>query len=147
MKKKPQIENFSEKKCKNFGYTFTLIFFTLTVYDYYFYSFIFIFYFFVGLSFLFFSIFKPRNLRFFGFYWERFGFFLGKFFSPIILTMVYVLTILPINMILRILNIDLIGVKFSKKKKVIGKEELKRILTLESSFNDWVFKRVYYFSN
>ena len=62
--------------------------------------------------------------------------------------MVYVLTILPINMILRILNIDLIGVKFSKKKKkLLGKEELKRILTLESSFNDWVFKRVYYFSN
>lgn len=134
MKKKPQIENFSEKKCKNFGYTFTLIFFTLTVYDYYFYSFIFIFYFFVGLSFLFFSIFKPRNLRFFGFYWERFGYFLGKFFSPIILTMVYVLTILPINMILRILNIDLIGVKFSKKKKSYWERRTKKNINFREQF-------------
>ncbi len=103
-------KDFSIKKCKNFGYTFSIIFLIIGIY-----SFINSNYFlFIYLSLFFFliTIIKPSFYKFFGFYWEKFGFFLGKFFSPVILIIVYLITIMPINIIFRLLRVDIL-----KKKK------------------------------
>ena len=110
-----RIKEYPIKKCKNFGYTFCVVF-----------SMIFLFFFFknnnfiyplffISLFFLFFTIFFPAFFKLFAYLWEKFGIFLGKLFSPIILTIVYIVTILPINLILRILCIDLIKRKISKQ--------------------------------
>jgi uncharacterized membrane protein len=103
--------NYPLKKCKNFGHTFAIIFLLLSVY------FIivnrnFIIFFSLSLTLTLISIFFPKVLQLPGFYWEKFGYFLGTIFSPIILFFIYVITIIPINLIIRVLKIDLL-----KKKK------------------------------
>ena len=110
------IEKDSIKKCKNFGYTFSFIFFLIFLYNFFFISKNLANYF-LALS-VFFSILtylRPNLLKFFSDSWEKFGLFLGKIFSPVILTLIYLLTIIPINFIVRILRIDLINKEVSKK--------------------------------
>lgn len=110
------IKEDSIKKCKNFGFTFSLIFFLIFLYNFFFMSKN-LAYYFLTLS-VFFSILtyvRPNLLRFLSDAWEKFGLFLGKFFSPVILTLIYLLTIIPINFIVRIFRIDLINKEVSNK--------------------------------
>ena len=53
--------------------------------------------------------------------WEKFGILIGKFISPMVLILIYLITIIPINIILRIFRIDLL-----KKKATLSKEEYKK---------------------
>ena len=104
------------KKAKNFGYTFSFFFLVISIYTslnkLYFLPYLAVFVLFT-LTTLFFPIilYKPAEL------WQRFGFFLGKIFSPIILSIIYLLTIIPINILIRILNVDILQKKVIKKKK------------------------------
>ena len=107
------LRNYSSKKCKSFGYTFSVIFLILTIYDYINHYNFFWLYFSVTLFLLFFSIFKPRALAFPSHFWDRFGIFLGTLFSPIILSLIYIITIIPISIILNIFKIELLGKKFN----------------------------------
>ena len=63
------------------------------------------------------TIFLPIKLKILGYFWEKFGIFLGIIFSPIILSFVYIITIIPVNLIIRILNLDLIQKNFEFKKQ------------------------------
>ena len=111
-----RIEEDSIKKCKNFGFTFSFIFFLIFLYDFFFMSKN-LAYYFLALS-VFFSILtylRPNLLKFLSDAWEKFGLFLGKLFSPVILTLIYLLTIIPINFIVRIFRIDLINKEVSNK--------------------------------
>ena len=110
------IEEDSIKKCKNFGYTFSFIFFLIFLYHFFFMSKN-LAYYFLALS-VFFSILtylRPNLLRFLSDAWEKFGLFLGKLFSPVILTLIYLITIVPVNLVVRILRIDLINKEVSNK--------------------------------
>ena len=108
-------EENSTKKCKNFGYTFSVIFFLIFLYNFYlskgFSNY------FLALSVFIFTLtyVRPDLLKFCSDIWEKFGLFLGKIFSPVILTLIYLLTIIPINLIIRILRIDLIKKDVSNK--------------------------------
>ena len=100
-------------KSKNFGYTFSIIFFL-----------VFLYFFFNGVlsfSFLLISLFltlitilKPNFLSPFSFFWDKFGLLIGIFVTPVILCLVYFTTIIPTNIVLRLFFIDLL-----KKKKNI----------------------------
>ena len=103
-------KEYSIKQCKNFGYTFSIIF--LIVGTYLFISFNSVFFLLISIFFFLMTLLKASFFRFFGFYWEKFGIFLGKFSSPIILLFVYLITVIPINLIIRILRVDIL-----KKKK------------------------------
>ena len=123
-----------EKKLKNFGYTFFVIFTFLNFYLYYNNGLINYFLITIAFIFLFLTLFKPNLLRLPSLYWEKFGFFLGRFFSPIILTIVYILTILPINIILRIFSVDLISLKASDLKKSYWINRAKRKINFRNQF-------------
>ena len=123
-----------EKKFKNFGYTFFVIFTFLNFYLYYNNGLINYFLITIAFIFLFLTLFKPNLLRLPSLYWEKFGFFLGRFFSPIILTIVYILTILPINIILRIFSVDLISLKASDLKKSYWINRAKRKINFRNQF-------------
>ena len=69
-----------EKKFKNFGYTFFVIFTFLNFYLYYNNGLINYFLITIAFIFLFLTLFKPNLLRLPSLYWEKFGFFLGRFF-------------------------------------------------------------------
>ena len=112
-----KIYEFPMKKCKNFGYTFTILFLCIGIYDFFYHSFVFEVYILLSIIFLFFTIFSPIKLKILGYFWEKFGIFLGIIFSPIILSFVYIITIIPVNLIIRILNLDLIQKNFEFKKQ------------------------------
>ena len=101
----------NRKKLKNFGYTFSIIFILLGIYDFFKIDNYYPFYFFISIifyvcAFKFFKIlYYPNEI------WQKFGIFLGILFSPIILLAVYVITVIPINLVLRIFSIDIINKK------------------------------------
>ena len=103
--------SYPTKKSKNFGYTFSLISFLVFLYFFFNgvlnYSFLLI-----SFSLTLVTILKPNFLSPFSFLWDKFGLLIGMFVTPIILCLVYLITIMPINIFLRIFSIDLL-----KKKK------------------------------
>lgn len=108
------IEEYPTKKCKGFGYTFSLVFLVITLYSFLKFD-SFKFFFSISLCFFLVTIFYPTCFKLPAFLWEKFGLLLGKFFSPIVLTLIYAATILPINLVLRIFSIDLLSKKINKK--------------------------------
>ena len=50
-------------------------------------------------------------------YWIRFGFFLGKIISPIIISLIYFVVVFPTNIILRVFRKDILDTKLDTKKK------------------------------
>ena len=112
-----KIQEFPIKKCKNFGYTFSVLFVLITLYFFSQNKILFFYSFSISIFFFLLTYYFPTYLKLFAFYWERFGILLGKIFSPILLVLVYIITILPINLILRILTIDLLNRRISSKTK------------------------------
>ena len=108
------IEEYPTKKCKGFGYTFSLVFLVITLYFFFKFE-SFKFFFSISLCFFLLTFYYPTCLKVPAFLWEKFGILLGKFFSPIVLTLIYAATILPINLTLRIFSIDLLSKKINKK--------------------------------
>ena len=49
--------------------------------------------------------------------WFKFGIFLGKMISPIIMGVIFFLVVTPIGLIMKILGKDLLNIKYNKKKK------------------------------
>ena len=48
--------------------------------------------------------------------WFKFGIFLGKMISPIIMGVIFFLVVTPIGLIMKILGKDLLNIKYNKKK-------------------------------
>ncbi len=61
--------------------------------------------------------------------WFRFGLFLGKIISPLVMGIIFFIVVTPIGLFMRILNKDLLNLKFNKKKSYwIEKNEPKSIM-------------------
>ena len=129
-----KIYEFPLKKCKNFGYTFSVLFLLITCY--FFFKNNSLFPLFISISTIFFllTFFLPSYLRLLAFYWEKFGILLGKVFSPIILVLVYIITILPINLILRIFSIDLLKRRINNKVKSYWIKRLDNKINFRNQF-------------
>ena len=101
------IKEYPIKKCKGFGYTFSLVFLVVALYFFFkVQKFQFFFNFFV---FFLLTIYYPACFKLPAFVWEKFGVLLGKFISPIVLTLIYAVTILPVNLLLKNLFYRFIG--------------------------------------
>ena len=58
--------------------------------------------------------------------WFRFGIFLGKIISPVIMGIIFFLVVTPIGFIMRLLGKDVLNLKYSKNKSYwIEKDSLK----------------------
>ena len=58
--------------------------------------------------------------------WFKFGLLLGKLVSPLIMAIIFFLVVTPIGILMRILNKDLLNLKFNKNKSYwIEKNEQK----------------------
>ena len=58
--------------------------------------------------------------------WFKFGIFLGKVISPVIMGIIFFLVVTPIGLIMKILGKDLLNLKFNKNKSYwIEKNDLK----------------------
>ena len=57
------------------------------------------------------NILKPLN-----FLWMKFGIFLGKIVSPLLMAIIFFLVVTPIGLIMRLLGKDVINLKYNKSK-------------------------------
>ena len=58
---------------------------------------------------------KSKILTPFNKIWFKFGIFLGKIVSPLILGLIFVFVVTPTGLIMKVLKKDLLSLKFSKK--------------------------------
>ena len=70
----------------------------------------------ISFIFLFLGILNSRALTSLNVIWFKFGIFLSKFFSPLIMGIIFFLIVTPIGLIMRFFKKDLLNLKFNKDK-------------------------------
>ncbi len=70
----------------------------------------------VSLIFLILGLIKSRILTPLNKLWFRFGLFLGRIISPLIMGIIFFLVVTPIGFIMRILGKDLLNLKYNNKR-------------------------------
>ena len=117
-KSNTKIERSSEK---NFGITFSIIFFIIFLYLYFsdfsktnIYAYVFLI---ISLSFLIFSFFYKNIFFYPNLYWYKFGMLLSLIISPIIMFAVFCIAFVLFGFIIKKIKGDLLNTKFDKNKK------------------------------
>tara|TARA_B100001175_G_scaffold315281_1_gene326494 strand:- start:671 stop:1036 length:366 start_codon:yes stop_codon:yes gene_type:complete len=89
---------------KSFGITFSVIFFGVTAYFYFksgnFNNFLFI----TGFLLILISFVSPKLLKFPNFLWFKFGIFLSKIMTPLILTIIFYVVVAPMGIVYKLFN-------------------------------------------
>ena len=68
---------------------------------------------FISIVFLFLGLVNSKILNPFNKLWFKFGIFLGKIISPLIMGIIFFLVVTPIGLLMRLLNKDLLNLKFN----------------------------------
>ena len=115
-------ENISHYKIKagterNFGLVFAAVFLIISLYPLWFGKNIHLWACIIAFIFFFFTIFLPKALILPNKLWFKLGLFLGAIVSPIILGMIFFLTVTPTGMIMRLLGKDILNQKIKKTVK------------------------------
>jgi len=101
---------------RNFGIVFFIVFILISLYpllnseDIRFWALI------ISLIFLFLGILNSQILTPLNKLWFKFGIFLGKIISPLIMAIIFFLVVTPTGLLMRIMNKDLLNLKFNKHK-------------------------------
>ena len=69
----------------------------------------------ISVIFLFLGLLNSKILNPLNKVWFKFGIFLGKIISPLVMGIIFFLVVTPIGILMRILNKDLLNLKFNKK--------------------------------
>ena len=69
----------------------------------------------ISLVFLFLGLVNSKILNPLNKLWFKFGIFLGKIVSPLVMGIIFFLVVTPIGLIMRLLNKDLLNLKFNNK--------------------------------
>jgi hypothetical protein len=70
----------------------------------------------ISFLFLFLGLLNSKILTPFNKLWFRFGLFLGKIISPIIMVSIFFLVVTPIGLLMRLFGKDVLNLKLNKKK-------------------------------
>jgi len=101
---------------RNFGIVFCIVFFLISLYPLLnnetirFWALI------ISLIFLFLGILNSQILNPLNKLWFKFGIFLGKIISPLIMGIIFFLVVTPIGLLMKLLRKDLLSLKFTDKK-------------------------------
>ena len=102
---------------RSFGIVFFIVFLIIGVYpilnnegDVRFWSLI------IAVIFLVFGILNSKVLNPLNKLWFKFGIFLGKIFSPLIMGIIFFLVVTPIGLIMRFIGKDILNLKFNDDK-------------------------------
>ena len=68
----------------------------------------------ISIVFLFLGLVNSKILNPLNKLWFKFGIFLGKIISPLVMGIIFFLVVTPIGLIMRLLNKDLLKLKFNK---------------------------------
>ena len=100
-----------------FGIFFSIVFFTLfLIFFLYKLTFFTIYFAFLAVILIILSFLKPDSLKQFNKLWFLFGITIGKFISPIILSLMFFLLISPLAILMKLFKRDELKLKFHNKK-------------------------------
>ena len=97
---------------RSFGYIFSLLLLFFCTYDFLKYDNINIYFLLSSLILFFLGLTNSKLLTPFNYVWMKFGFYLSKFLTPIILLLIYASCVLPISFLLKIFRKDILDLKF-----------------------------------
>ncbi len=111
---------------RNFGIIFFIVFLLIAIYPIFNEDKIKIWALIISVIFLVLGIINSNFLSPLNKTWFKFGLFLGKIISPLVMCLIFFLIVTPIGLLMRILKKDILNLKFSKKKSYwINKNNLK----------------------
>ena len=119
---------------KSFGIIFFIFFLILSFYFYYIKSKVYYYLIVISLIFLVLSLTNSKLLSPLKKVWIKLGEILGKFISPIIMSLIYFLIVFPTNLILKILNKDILGIIIDKKKDTYWRKKEKIKSSMDNQF-------------
>ena len=88
----------------------------------------------IAFIFFFFAIFLPKVLILPNKLWFKLGSFLGAIVSPIIMGMIFFLTVTPTGMIMRLLGKDILNQKIKKTIKSYWIKKTKTVSSMKNQF-------------
>ena len=101
---------------KSFGIVFFIIFLLISIYPLINYESIRVWALIISLVFLILGIINSRILTPLNYLWFKFGIFLGKIVSPLVMGTVFFFVVTPIGLFMRFLKKDLLRLKFENSK-------------------------------
>ena len=115
---------------RSFGIVFFMVFIFIAIYPLTYYGEIRIWSLIISLIFLILALLNSKILTPFNKLWFKFGIFLGKIISPIIMGIIFFFVVTPIGFIMRLLSKDLLNLKYNNEnsywiKKTSPKSKMK----------------------
>ena len=102
---------------RSFGAVFTIFLVIINSIFYFHYNIISPILIFFFIFFLTFTIFLPRYLYVLNKVWTKFGLMLGKITTPIIISLIYFISVAPFGILFRCINVDFLKQKYNKKQE------------------------------
>ena len=102
---------------KSFGIVFSIVFLIIALYPLLNSQDIRIWAIFISAIFIFLGLIYPKTLLLPNTLWFRFGLLLGAIIAPIIMVVIYFVTVLPTGLIMHLLGKDLLKIKLDKENK------------------------------
>ncbi len=110
------MDNVKISSNRSFGIVFFIVFFLISLYPLIYNQDIRLWSLSVSLIFLILGILNSKTLTPLNKIWFRFGVFLGKLISPLIMGVIFFLVVTPIGLIMRALGKDILNLKYNKNK-------------------------------
>ena len=107
---------------RNFGYTFTIVLAIIASYPILYDKPINVYFTILAIFMLGLTIFMPHKLFIPAKLWLNFAIIISHITSPIIMILIYIISLMPSSLIIRILGIDLLELKIDKKKDTYWKD-------------------------
>jgi predicted membrane protein len=101
---------------KSFGIVFFIVFILITLYPLTYGEEMRIWSLLISIIFLILGLLNSKILTPLNKIWFKFGIFLGKIVSPIVMGVVFFIVVTPIGLIMRLLKKDVLGLKYNKDK-------------------------------
>ena len=129
------MKNKSSNSNKSFGILFSLLFLIFALYPLVNNEEIRILPFIISIIFLILGLLNSHFLSPLNKFWLKFGFFLGKFMSPIIMLFIFFLIVTPIGLFMRLIGKDLLNLKFKNEKSYwIKKDQYNQNNSMKNQF-------------
>ena len=117
MRKPPKNSHITAGSEKSFGVVFAIVFLVIACYPLVTSQAIHIWAMIIALLFLLCAYFQPKILIIPNKAWFKFGMFLGSIIAPIVMFIVYSLSVFPVGFIMRLAGKDLLNLKFNSNAK------------------------------
>ena len=126
---KPKLNNnIKINSNRSFGIVFFIVFLLITLYPLTYSEEIRVWSAIISLIFLILSLFNSKILTPLNKLWFKFGIFLGKIISPIIMGILFFLVVTPTGLLMRLLGKDLLNLKYNNKSYWIEKKGPKSLM-------------------